>query len=209
MLRNLLTVLILSTLMFMTGCQKKPTPPYVEFNQYNDDVLPKLDEGYVILKHESYTGPKNMTKDSILKSAKDYKADLVMVNDDFGIHEVSFDIYYLKKPNSRTKTQFGAKFIEMPLHIRQNFNSNLGCTLGNISYGSLAYEYDLHKYDVITKANGKEITSCKQFSKILSKSGYNAKLNVWADGETYEITIKRNKKQQQTNKTKQSEKGTK
>ena len=95
----------------------------------------------------------------------------------------------------------------MPLHIRQNFNSNLGCTLGNISYGSLAYEYDLHKYDVITKANKEVITSCKHFSKVLSKSDYNVKLSVWADGSTYEIAMKRAKKEKQPTKTKQSEKG--
>ena len=196
MFRNLLTVLIISTFVFISGCQhgnranpqsKPKTVPYVEFKTYNNEVLPKLDEGYTIVKHDQYQGPKNKTRDAILKEAKQLKANLVMVKSDFGYEAVSFDIYYLKKTDK--DDGFGAQYVNMPLHIRQNYDSNLGCTLGDITYGTPAYNADLHKDDVIEKVDGVTVTSCTQFKKSIHRKK-SVKLNVWADGKTYNIDLK-------------------
>ena len=202
MLRNVLTVLVISTFVFMSGCQKsdgaKPAPktiPYVEFHKYHEEVLPKLDQGYKVVEHTEYLGPKNITKDEILKKAKKLKANLVMVKSDFGFDKVSFDIYYLKK--SKKDNGFGAEFVEMPLHIRQNFGSNLGCALGEVSYGTPAYNADLHKDDVITKVNGKVVTSCNHFKKLIRKrTSY--KLDIWADGKNITAELKLKKKSKST-----------
>ena len=205
MFRNVLTVLIISTFVFMSGCQKssgaKPAPktiPYVEYQKYNDDVLPRLDQGYSVIEHTEYLGPNNKTRDEIIKKAKALKANLVMVKSDFGFDKVAFEIYYLKEPLK--DNSFGAQFVEMPLHIRQNFGSNLGCTLGDISYGTPAYNADLHKDDVITKVNGKVVTSCRHFKKLIRKRS-SVKLDIWADGKNFSTDLKLRKKSKSTSKS--------
>ena len=205
MFRNVLTVLIISTFVFMSGCQKsngaKPAPktiPYVEYQKYNDEVLPKIDQGYSVLKHTEYLGPKNKTRDEITKQAKKLRADLIMVKSDFGYYDVTFDIYYLKKPD--VDNSFGAQFVEMPLHIRQNFSSNLGCTLGDIAYGTPAYNADLHKDDVVTKSNGVVVTSCQHFKKIIRKKK-SVKLDIWADGKSFTSELQLKKKSKSTSKS--------
>jgi len=160
---------------------------YTQYTDYNKEVLPKLDQGYTVVKHDNYVGPKNKTKDAIIKAAKALRSNLVMVKSDFGYDTVSFNIYYLK--NTKNVTGFGAETVPMPLHIRQNFHSNDGCTLGEIDYASPAYNADLHKDDVIVKVNDILITSCKKFHNSI-RNKKTVKLNVWADNKTYDIELK-------------------
>jgi len=209
MFRNVITVLFVSALILMSGCQSssgaKPSKkviPYVEYTSYHNEVLPKIDNGYSVVKHQEYKGPKNISKDEIMATAKKNNADLVMVKNAFGFDEVEFDIYYLQE--TKVNNKFGAKLVEMPLHIRQTFGSNLGCTLGDISYGTPAYKYDLHKDDIITKANDRVVTSCGQFKKIMKKSKSSLKLELWADGTTYQVNMKIASKSKRTSSKKKA-----
>jgi len=178
---------------FTSACNNsQPRPPktqYIEFSNYNEEVLPKLSEGYSVVKHDApYIGPRNITRDEILTTAKRLRANLVMVDSEFGIYNNTFDIVYLRKlRNNRLK--FGATFIEMPLHIRQNLNSNIGCTIDQVYYGTPAYLNDIHHHDVITKVNGQEITSCRKLTSILKKNPKWLYLTIWADNKTYRIEM--------------------
>ena len=194
MFQNTLSALFLSAVILMSASvtssaatSNATKPTYVKYKDYNREVLPKIDQGYTVVKHDTYTGAKNRTKDTIISEAETLGANFVMVKSDFGFEEVSFDIYYLKKKKSTNS--FGAETVKMPLYIRQNFNSNDGCTLGEITYGSAAYNADLHKDDVITKVDDLQVFSCKQFHKVIRHKKA-VKLKVWADNKTYSIELK-------------------
>ena len=184
------SILITLTILLLSACgaatPKKDKLQYITFESYHDEVLPKIDEGYDVIEEEHYNGSENYTPDQLKAKARAKRADIIMVDSEFGIHNNTFDIYYLKKYDY-SKLRFGAKFIKMPLHIRQKFNSNIGCTLGQVFYDTPAYKYDLHEFDIIIKADDEEVTSCYKLKEILSKRRSHINITIWADGQIIDI----------------------
>jgi len=163
---------------------------YVEFEDYNSEVAPKLERGYEIIKCDRIKQKTNITvdqfKEKTEKNLAYSKTDILMVDTDIKDGYYNFTACYLKKVDTE-KMALGAKLkSDMPMRIREAFGSNKGCTLGKVYYDTPAYKNDLHENDIVKYANNEEIRSCKHFVEIL-KDNYVLDLVLWADGEEFEV----------------------
>ncbi len=198
---------IVSILVF-TGCvqipeiptslgEQKPDIQYVEFESYEEEVVPKLERNYTGMcqRIRQY---QNITPDEFIRRAQsDYRfqgTELVMVDPEIENGMYSFHACYLKKINV-DNMRFGAELNpNMPMHLRESFASNKGCTIGRVFYDTPAYYADIHRNDVVTNVNGKEVLSCKHMKSLLDDSS-SVSLRLWVNGQlidTPEIELKSN-----------------
>jgi len=192
------TVLAAVILLSITGCMKMPTigkkrevqqERYVEFEDYNSEVVPKLDKGYKIVKLLHIKQRKNITPEEFenkMLYPPYLAADFVMVDTDIENGYYNFTAVYLKKIDV-SKMMFGAVLNhDMPMEIREEFGSNKGCAIGKVYYDTPAYRYDLHENDVVVSVDGVEVLSCKHFKKLL-KNQKVVDLELWNNGQIINV----------------------
>ena len=193
----MLRVLILSiTILALTGCTPVMVEEvqyntneiaYIEFEEYQESVVPKLDKGYAKVKCERIDQRRNISPEDFVARARRYMhVDTVMVDTDISGGLYHFNVCYLRKVDIESMV-FGVELNDdMPMYIREQFASNKGCALGKVYYNTPAYKSDLHENDVVVKANGQVITSCSHFQRIIDESD-SLRLTIWADGEVFKV----------------------
>ena len=187
--------------LLMSGCLPNPAEvaqpkqkeekveKYREFSNYNRDVLPLLEKGYVVVKEVKLHQPRNITPEQFIAKigTSGYRgAEFVMVQTHIANGYYDFHAIYLRKLKT-DKMVLGAQLqSEMPMQIREEFGSNKGCALGKIYYNTPAYRYDLHENDIVTFVNGEEVLSCSHLKTLLKENNV-VDFKVWADGQTIDV----------------------
>ena len=191
------TIITLSLPLIFTGCISSGLSPtssddlkYVEVQNINAAVGPKLDTGFAIVKCDKIKTAKNITPEDFMSKAMTnsqyFGSEIVMVSTDISDGYYYFDACYLKEIDIEGMV-FGAKLnSDMPMDIREEFDSNKGCALGKVYYETPAYKNDLHENDVVTYANNKEVKSCKHLQEIIYDADM-LNLTLWADGNEFEV----------------------
>lgn len=193
-------IILLMSILLLFGCKQnvKPNAPkkvqYVEFADYLDEVVPKLESGYIIVSEKKHVYSQNITPEYFTNYAKRLRATIVMVDTKYRHNSNDFYAYYLKKIDI-SKMILGATLKQIPQKYRVRINTNTGCMIGFVYKNTPAYANDLTENDIVLKANGEAVLSCNDFAKTIKNDDVKTlDLQLWADGNTFNIEkIKLNK----------------
>lgn len=168
---------------------------YIEIQDIYKEVVPKLETGYEILGNAYIrTSNNKITVENFIgigENSPQYSdAEIVMVKLDTQGNTYKYTAYYLNKRDTESEV-LGAYFQDNEWSqelkdIRRELNSNKGCIISAVYYGTPAYKYSMHSGDVVLYANNHEINSCNHFQRIIDDSSI-LNLTVWANGNRFDM----------------------